>query len=431
MYQPGCEDRTVNLDLELFGIPKEHRLAADSIDKLTSFLPGPRGFRCFRLASKAAHMVDRGNANTEYVHRPENGKTGEEAFHLPVDDEWILHVDCAGFVRNCLRYVTRNPFVLALSDRAFMRAKDFYSFFESIPYCVTDELDIPLTLTRTMKWRKVPDLRMIIPGDVICYRPKGSSAGNAAFTTSDRKDLGRLLKAVKVAQMWKDETNAMGATEDANGKLWKNLVTRNVARDPAVKEWVAEKKANLNSIGIKTGKELYINLLVVNEKLASEGKPMFDDVTLKLMRECFESRCENTGHIVFASGPAVHLGDNMFRVRVVHSTKHGKRDEVTGEIIQGVQEHFRKFKLVDNEDGISYWTREAIVRAVKLMPVMTPVPVVEDVEDDDNPNDDMEETDDENDTILPLDPADESPATGGDDCAGGSEVEVIAARMCF
>jgi hypothetical protein len=61
------------------------------------FLPGPVGFRCFRLAQRGARKVKKGTADTEYVHQPENGKIGEEEWSLS-NDEWVMKVDCAGFV---------------------------------------------------------------------------------------------------------------------------------------------------------------------------------------------------------------------------------------------------------------------------------------------------------------------------------------------
>jgi hypothetical protein len=48
-----------------------------------------------------------------------------------------------------------------------MRAKDFYRFFDSIPFSVTSKEEIPVT-DRRMKWRRVEDLRMVIAGDIIC-----------------------------------------------------------------------------------------------------------------------------------------------------------------------------------------------------------------------------------------------------------------------
>lgn len=75
-------------------------------------------------------------------------------------------MDCAGFVRRVLQHVTKDPFVLALSDRTFMRAKDFYRFFETVPYSVTDK-DILRENEKKMQWRLVRDLRMVIPGEKI------------------------------------------------------------------------------------------------------------------------------------------------------------------------------------------------------------------------------------------------------------------------
>ena len=75
-----------------------------------------------------------------------------------------------------------------------MRAKDFYRFFETIQYMVTDTQDLPEETDMLLKWRIIPDLRMVIPGDITVYRPKGNSAGGSAFTEYDRSDLKHLFK---------------------------------------------------------------------------------------------------------------------------------------------------------------------------------------------------------------------------------------------
>lgn len=117
----GCKDKTVDLDLELFGCPPENRFSDGMIRKLNSFLPGPVGARCFRLAQHIARQVDKGHVQTEYVHRPENGKIGEEQWTLKYGHQWVVNVDCAGFVRNALKHVTKNPFVMVSTDFDFVK----------------------------------------------------------------------------------------------------------------------------------------------------------------------------------------------------------------------------------------------------------------------------------------------------------------------
>jgi len=419
----GCKDRTVNLDLELFGCPPENRFSAPTLQKLNSFLPGPVGHRCFRLAQHISRQVEKGHVQTEYVHRPENGKIGDEEWTLKYGDQWVVNVDCAGFVRNALKHVTKNPFVMALSDRDFMRAKDFYDFFSTIPFTVMDTAPIP-EKTRLMKWRIVTDLKYVIPGDIICYRPKGSSAGGAAFTTNDRKDLNHLLKAVRVAQLW-HEIRDTGA-----------LVTKNMARDPRVKPWVKEVKTKLASIDIFTIKELYDNITTLNASLKEKNLAPFKPQTLELLRECCETTASNTGHIVFASGPAQLVGENEYRIRVVHSTKYGKKDE-NGNVTTGVQEYFRRFTRVEEEDGTVYWTRGMRVEKNNL----TEKPAdTDDDDEDENPHDDMEdesptedEEEDDGNSCQVTNPnsGEDAQVEQHDDLAGQSQIEVIAARMCF
>ena len=92
--EQGCKENTVNIDLDLFGIPRKEQLSDSTVKYLRSFLPGPRGFRCFRLAQKAGQMVEKGTADTEYVHRPESGKIGEEQWRAPAGGSWTLNVEC-------------------------------------------------------------------------------------------------------------------------------------------------------------------------------------------------------------------------------------------------------------------------------------------------------------------------------------------------
>ena len=406
----GCQEQTVNLDLELFGMVSD-RLSEQDIQSLHTFLPGPKGLRCFRLASKAAAMVQNGNAHAKYVHRPESGKMGQESFHVPVNDEWILHVDCAGFVRNVLKHVTKDKFVMALSDRNFMRAKDFYKFFATLDATVMDtERTLQDEEDSRMKWRIVNDLRMVIPGDVIVYRPRGNAAGGAAFTENDRKDVRHLLKAVKTSQVWHETQQ-----EDAN-----TLVTYNCARDPRVKPWVDAVKTKLQNVGMDSvAKIRHVPSAEINDLLKAKGYSALSQDTLQLMKECSTTTALNTGHIVFACGPAVHMGDNVYRIRVVHSTKHGKRDKETGEIMQGVQEYYRRFMMIQEEDGTVRWTRE-MKRATDLDQEKN------DDGDDDDPNDDMEEDDEEDEKENG-----QQEEEAGDDLAGCNDVEVLAARMCF
>lgn len=418
----GCKEQTLNLDLELFGVPSEELFSVRTLQRLTGFLPGPVGIRCFRLAQKAAQKVKKGTADTEYVHRPENGKIGEEVWLTPSNEEWVLRVDCAGFVRNCLKHVTKDPFVMSLSDRDFMRAKDFFTFFSSTPHTVMDTERMH-EKDRRMKWRQFTDLRLVIPGDVICYRPKGNAAGGAAFTSADRKDLKKLLKAVKTAQLW-----------HAEGGSWTNMVTRNVAKDPAVSVWVSQVKAKLNALGITTVKHLLRDLDSINTRLKELDYSVLNSNTLELFKECCESTTVNTGHIVFAAGPAVRMEDDgLHRIRVVHSTKFGIVGK-DGQKTQGVQEYYRRFLL--QPDG--RWTRhKAIKKEVKVVSTYE--------SDGEDPFDDMEDdpedldasgteatatTDDETDTqaspIVPNGGVEEC-----DDVSDEDIVEVIVARMCF
>jgi hypothetical protein len=191
-------------------------------------------------------------------------------------------------------------------------------------------------------------------------------------------------------------------------------------------------KGKMNSIGIKTVKDVYRNLDTINEKFESRGYPVLKKETLKLLKECCETTAQNTGHIVFAAGRAIYQGKNEYRIRVVHSTKHGKLDE-NGQVTTGVQEYYRRFTLT--EDGT--WTRGKGMTPAKNPIVETPRPpvqgtVVSDTDDEDDPQDDMEEDEDVNmnDGEAPIVDEPEQEQVG-DELAGLSHVDVIAARMCF
>mmetsp|Transcript_19232 Transcript_19232/g.31958 ORF Transcript_19232/g.31958 Transcript_19232/m.31958 type:complete len:450 (+) Transcript_19232:204-1553(+) len=401
----GCNDETLNMDLDFIGLPRENHLGEETLKRLKIFLPGAVGFRCFRLAQRAAEKVELGTADAKYVHRPESGKAGNETWDTSGDD-WTLHVDCAGLVRSVLEHVTKSTFRVSLSDRSFMRAKDFYRFFETVPYTVIDRQEV-VESDKQMHWRLVRDLRMVIPGDIIVYRPKGNGAGGAAFTTNDRSDLKHLLKAVKTSQLWHNEEGE-----------WKNLVTRNVGRDASVKAWIEDVKAKLAKIGINTVRDFRAKFDSINELLREKEETEITSDTLQLMKECAETTALNTGHIVFASGPAELKGDNEYRIRVVHSTKFGKKDR-KGNVTEGVQEYFRRFRLVQGPNGEEKWTRE-----------MRKAPVEED-DSDDSDLDDDDPSDIDDDQLVGDELAKECQEDAGDDMAGAVDVEVLAARMCF
>jgi hypothetical protein len=324
---------------------------------------------------------------------------------------------------------------------------------------------------------------MCIPGDVICYRPRGSAAGGAAFTTNDRKDLIHLLRAVQTARLWRRAVEeAAGAAAAAAAEREERYgaapappsaptepasvahppPARNYAKDPSVRAFVAEAKQDLNAIGVMTVKELHARLGRLNQLLEARGLSPWSDELLRLARECAETTCENTGHIVFCSGPAVDKGGGQHRIAVVHSTRHGRRDG-NGVVTQGVQEYFRRFTLVREGEGggRSYWTREMVgARPLsprggggtgngapaspdgqggaqqQASPSQAPLAVSDDEGDDDNPNDDMEEDPDDVTVGQPSeeevqDEEEEQDGGGGDDLAGQAMVEVVAARMCF
>lgn len=219
----------------------------------------------------------------------------------------------------------------------------------------------------------------------------------------------RLLKAVKTSELWHKEAEE-----------WKNLVTRNVSRDPAVKPWVDETRTKLLKVGIVTVKDLRQKLKLgnLNDLLKAEGEAPLSSNIVQMMDECSNSLALNTGHIVFASGPAEIKSENEYRIRVVHSTKYGRTDR-RGNTTEGVQEYFRRFRLVIGSNGEERWTRE-----------MREAPVEDGPNDEgDTEDEDFDEDDDDPNNLITTDHEMEEAIT--DEMQGAVNVEVIAARMCF
>eukprot|EP00980_Cylindrotheca_fusiformis_P020172 scaffold7250_cov131-Cylindrotheca_fusiformis.AAC.1 len=163
-----CKNGTINDELRLYGAPETNLLDETTTQSLITFLPGPCGCQCFRVVRRAAEKVAKGSATSNYVNRPRDGSKGDERWHVPAMDDWIVNVDCAGFVRNAIEHASNQPCTMSRSDRDFMRAKDFYCFFSTLPFTV---MDVTPQNAGTRKWRIVDDLRMVLPGDVLAYRP--------------------------------------------------------------------------------------------------------------------------------------------------------------------------------------------------------------------------------------------------------------------
>ena len=389
---------------------------ATILQKLRAFLPGPVGEACFQLARQAVERVEqeewsrlrkrnrrgmmtmntmtRASSSTtattrsstctdsplpvtKYEHRSKHGGRGKE--------EWVvwrttgdatrnhhawaidrMYVDCAGFIRNVLCSVMNvDEFTLTKSDRDFMRAKDFFNFFRSIAHSVaeTDGLVVDTATTSVegdeplKSWRRVDDLRMLLPGDVIVYRREGKAAGGAAFTNGDLKDLLTLLKAVRTAQLYEEYDDETG----------EDLVDYNVAKDDAVAEWAVTLKNKLSSKetfgimdldGLKTvAAEVPSFWSDLKDYMDSEN--CYENDTVDRMYEALYASEGNTGHIMFAAGLAELSGATAdkeeYRVPVLHSTGFGKKYKGTKKRRRGVERSYRRFTriLATNE-----WIRE-------------------------------------------------------------------------
>jgi hypothetical protein len=196
-------------------------------------------------------------------------------------------------------------------------------------------------------WRRVDDLRMLLPGDVVVYRREGKAAGGAAFTNADVKDLLTLLKAVRTAQIY----------DDYNEETGEDLVDANVAKDSNVADWATtvlwklalpETFAIHDLDGLKRiASERPTFWTDLKEYLDSEN---YDDDTADRMYEALYMTEGNTGHIMFAAGPAelVHATADKeeYRVPIFHSTGFGKKYAGTKKRRKGVERSFKRFTRV-------------------------------------------------------------------------------------
>jgi hypothetical protein len=343
-----CRENTINSILTSVGAAAAAAAAGttttflpETVTRLDRFLQGPCGRNCFRLAKEAVERVENGTGVTKYVHRKNaiavlkeiwdvEGGGGDDATSSTSGD-WIMHVDCAGFIRNMLGTILENEpsFVACLSDRPFMRAKDFFTFFERLP-CTISDLG-----TSTTYWRRVDDMRRLLPGDIIAYRILGRAAGGAAFTSKEDKNTKAIFTAMKAAQLYEE-------VEESEG-----FVSRDLTRHAAVKEWVAEICGALEPMGIVDYNSLKENMDKVKQLLEQRGE---SENTLELLDEVMDSNQTNTGHIMVCAGPAEPNATNPleFRVPVFHSTK--------SKVKPGVQRGYKRIVATNNKD-YKVWQR--------------------------------------------------------------------------
>jgi hypothetical protein len=293
-------------------------LPADTLTRLDRFLQGPCGRKCFQLAKEAVERVENGTGDTNYVHRQNAISVVGEIWNVNMEDtcttNWTMHVDCAGLIRNLLGTILKEqPDVVCgaccLSDRPFMRAKDFYTYFERLPCTISDLGSSTSTTTTTdWQWRRVDDMRRLLPGDIMAYRSLGRAAGGAAFTNKEDEDTQVIFTAMKAAQLYEQVDEVEGS------------VSRDLTRDAAVKEWVADICGALEPIGIVDYNSLKENMDKVKELLEQRGE---SENIFELLDEVMDSNQSNTGHMMVCAGPAEPNATNpyQFRVPVFHSTQ--------------------------------------------------------------------------------------------------------------
>jgi hypothetical protein len=336
---------------------------------IPSFLPGKVGIQCFQLAQAAVLHAKKVKSSSVVV----TYKHGKGIFRVPADwqnnpnnknnhhhhpPEWIMHVDCSGFVRHVYEFVTQKPMKKSLSDRSYMRAKDFYSFFMSLPYSVTDRV-VDKSKPHA-NWRRVDDLRLVLPGDIIVYCVQGRAAGGVDFVV--KNNVQDILWCVKTAQVYRHEMEKQTTLNDDHGQ--RPLVTRNLA-EKEVREWAEHMtQVLLTDYGIETRDQLEAAVLpnLPNNNMEQQPQPphlsnLLDSDTMELIRLALQSKQGNTGHIVFVAGKAdpvttststttTNTAGSEWRIPVYHSTGIGSKP--------GVQAGFKRFVYDPIEQR---WTR--------------------------------------------------------------------------
>ena len=319
----GLNDR-----LRAAGVLAEHTYAASTIVKLRNFLTAPLGTSILRLAEEAGERVANGQADTCYTHRGhgvEDQGLGDERWDID-SAQWTMHVDCSGFVRHLLQTVMGTEFIGRLSDRRFMRAKDFKRFFKELSRSVTEGVDSNET------WRRVDDFQMILAGDIIAWGPEGGASAGGAFVKTE--DLCTLLKHVWLAkQECEDSATVLHIAELKHH----TMPNTSGAQALTAEEWVEPVLRKLAALTtpIASVQELRQRIDSLNDEIVSTepsiGRRFFAH-TIDLMREACDSSFENTGHIVIATGaaeykPSPQHPSGDWRVPVVHSSGgvHGVR----------------------------------------------------------------------------------------------------------
>jgi hypothetical protein len=308
------------------------------------FLPPGRrllAMECLALAEEAVKHAEANPECTKHVYRSQHPRMNEEVWLVrrATDGEWKMHVDCAGFVRNVLETTLKKPFTAALSDRSFMRAKDFCYFFEHLPSLCVGKDDGSNDRSASSCWRRIDDLRTILPGDIIAYRHKGHAAAGSTFmeTTS----VYNLFKALKVKQIF-----------DAEAKIQRDgMVHRNIAEDEAVRQWADSMVHTLAEIGIES-------LTSLRERIEDDDVKnllLCNKVEISILKEAMQSKAHDTGHVMFAAGLAEKVEENKWRVPVYQSTASSVQH-------RGVQHGYRTFTL--SERGQWLWEGDTSILGV-------------------------------------------------------------------
>jgi len=348
----------------------------------TSFAPSGVAKKMTEYAKQIVKEVKENKATTSYKNRPIKG-IGAQVVKIGSQYD----IDCSGFIRLLYRLTCDADIpAWALSDRPFARAKDFLNFFEALPSIEEDcdhnnnngkerkrpanaasasntalsssspsSSSPPVAQSKNMvRWRRVPSIKQVLPGDVIAYTTTGHAAGGSCFIKS--KALSFSIRQAIVADLW-NEAKAEGGYDSVD-QLEKQLHDAD-SRTAALVEDLAklcgiDSLAKLQQI-LKEGGGGERGAMI-DEMLSSKGKKGLGKRFWSHVLEAATAKLHHTGHVVLASSCAFRLGhdDNgrqsysvtTYEATTVRSATKNKR-------CSGVMEWYRQFRVESAKKGHS------------------------------------------------------------------------------
>ena len=282
----------------------------DKAEFLMPRLQGWRGTQVFSLAQFLAYHVENGNLLSSYRHQPHERwpEVLRTSRGISFANKSFLSVDCAGFIRRIIATLFGREALASItsafsSDRDVLRAKDFYNMFSAS----SDARDAASEPSGP-RWHRVRDLRNVKPGDILCYRKRGSALGGSSFVHRSAHNSTKRFRyyleqiAIKVLLASRQCPANQNVDERAFAQDEKSLA-RSYSEAFAAK-------------GVRTCKT-FMNAKFKDKELgvASSKEVLF------MLKEACETSKRNTGHIVVAASYPILRGDWSLHVKTFESTK--------------------------------------------------------------------------------------------------------------